>query len=285
MANLHRNLGFLDLPREIRDQIYDHCSAQPVDKWPPEHLLKPPKLGPMGLLRVCKQVHTEAAIVLYGNNLHVFHIGWRPKWDDSFFDFSLRTDTTMPVAPQYRRLIKSCVLFVNPTMYGCSSAIKTIFLKIKASVQAFVDGLSGGHSLKELQIVYSTHFHEAPVELFVPTPMPPSNPGFGPHSWVHGDTRIHVLDPLTDIYGVARVSVSGVIPEYAYRLERAISCSQKAVSPYEETYRTRMVKVKGQRGKKKPQAYRVGKYYESKVIWNQKLLAPLPPSPKLEAYK
>ena len=285
MANPHSKLCFLDLPREIRDQIYDYCSAQPVDKWPPEYRGKPPSLGPMGLLRVCKIIHNEAAIVLYGNNLHVFYIGWRPKWDDPLLDFNPYTDTTTHVAPQYRRLIKSCVLFVNPTMYGCSSAIKTIFLKIKASVQEFADNLSGGHSLKELQVVYSTHHDEAPVELFVPTPMPPSDPGFGPHSWIHGDSRLHVLDPLTDIYGVARVSVSGVIPEYAYRLEQAISCSEKAVSTCQETYRTRMVKIKGQRGKKKSQAYRVGKYYESKVIWNKELLAPLPPSPKLVAYK
>ena len=288
MANLHLKLSFLDLPREIRDQIYGYCSARPVDLeryWPPRYNAKPPPLGPMSLLRVCKKVHTEAASIFYGKNLHIFYIGW-----SSFSaEYDLKSGSRTYVAPQYLSMIKSCVLFVSPSMCGSSSEIKGTFLRLKASVQAFADRLSGGHSLKELQIVYSNSGDRNFHPLFIPTPMPTSDPGHNLDQWTFNtDMRLYILEPLTDIYGVPRVSVSGVCPEYAYRLERAMSCSQKAVSPYPETYRTRMVRVKDRGSRRwieKPQAYRVSKYYESKIVWNETLLAPLPPPLKLKLYK
>ena len=283
MANLHAELSFLDLPREIRDQIYEYCVVRQVDPPPPWNR---PCLGSSsGLLRVCKKIHTEAATIFYGRNVHIFFIGWRRIWENFSILSYVFEDTTAHVAPQNLRMIKSCILLVNPTLVRSStSAIKNGFLKIKASVQTFADSLSGRHSLKELQIVYTTE-PKAPANLFVPTPMPASIPSYHPHDWVSTDTRTHLLEPLAYIYGIPRVSVAGCRPDIAYRLEQAMSCSQKAVSPYQEIYRTRMVKAKGQRGKKKPQAYCVSKYYESKIVWNTSLLGPLPPITKLERYK
>ena len=288
MANrlAHPRLSFLDLPREIRDQIYGYCTLQKVDEWPPEYTGNPPPLGPMGLLRVCKTIHTEAALVFYGNHLHVFYIGWRHTWHNSThtLSYDLYSDATTHVAPRYLPMIKSCVLFVNPAMWGCSSLIKSTFLKIKGSVQAFADHLSGGRSLREFQVVYTTGGYVDDFPLFVPSPA--SDPGHHGHEWQYTtDTRLHLLEPLTDLYGIPRVSVAGVNYAYANRLERAMSCSQKAVSPYQETYKTRMVKVKGQRGVKKSQNYRTSKYYESKILWREDLLGPLPPLPEMPAYK
>lgn len=282
MANLPAKLSLLDLPREIRDQIYAYCLAC-QDPSPP---LKPPCLGgSTGLLRACKKIHTEAAIVFYGRNLHVFYIGWRRIWENVSIRPYVFSDSTADVAPHYLRMIKSCILLVDPTLARSStSTMKSSFLKTKAAVQAFADSLSGRHSLKELQIVYRTE-GEAPVKLFVPTPMPASTPSdHHPYKWASTDTRTRLLEPLTYIYGIPRVSVAGARPDIAYRLEQAMSCGQKAVSPYQEIYRTRMVKAKGQRGKKKPQAYCVSKYYESKIVWNTNLLGPLPPITKLKPY-
>ena len=277
MADLDVKPSFLGLPRELRDQIYKYCVAGPADALPPDYAVKPSHMAPMGLLRVCKEIHTEAATIFYGSNSHLFFIGWRPIWKNSDFPTYVYADTTTYLAPQYLRLIKSCVLFVNPLLGGCSlSRIRHRYLKMEASIQKFANLLGGHHSLNKLQIVYDFGDDKALFNLFIPAPMPlPAS--FDAYGSISADSRVNVLEPLTDIYGVPRVSVSGVNPDLAYKLEKAMSCSQKAVSPIEEIYRTRTVKGKGQGGKKKPQAYRVGKYYESKVVWNTKLLGPLPP--------
>lgn len=75
------NTGFLDLPRELRDSIYRHALVleQPFDlgdqvssrrisilPWKPAPWNKYPRAG--ALLCTCKQVHAEAASVLYGEN-------------------------------------------------------------------------------------------------------------------------------------------------------------------------------------------------------------------------
>ncbi|KAL8783347.1 MAG: hypothetical protein Q9195_009417 [Heterodermia aff. obscurata] len=294
MADLPVKLSFLDLPREIRDQIYKYCVAPEDPMYPPPENIMPPVLGPVNLLRACKTVHTEAAPIFYGAKLHIFYIGWRLNWKHSYIHSDIYSDTTTLVAPKYLRMIKSCVLFINPTIGGCCPTTrKTSFLRIKASVQAFANSLSGRHSLKKFQVMYATPEYMAPfrqpLEMFVPTPMPTHIPhrheeNWDPYVWILSDTRIHLLEPLMDIYGIPCVSVSGTRPDIAYRFEQAMTCSQKAVHPKQESFKTRMVKVKGQRGKKKVQAYRVSKYYESKIIWNMDLLGPLPAFPKLIPY-
>ena len=286
MANLHGKPSFLGLPRELRDQIYQYCVAVPADTSPPQYTVKPSQMASMGLLRVCKEIHKEAAIIIYGSNSHCFFVGWRSIPRNFGYAPYVYADTTTYLAPQYLRLVKSCVLFVNPLLVGCgASRVKSRYLKIKESVQQFANLLGGRHSLKELQISCDfgeenpfSNFDEekALSNLFIPTPMPmPELMPLDTYNFICADTRLNLLEPLTDIYGVPRVSVSGVCPDVAYRLEQAMSCSQKAVSPIQEIYKTRMVKVKGQRGKKK-QSYCVSKYYESKVVWNTKLLDTLP---------
>ena len=294
MGKLPPNLSFLDFPREIRDQIYKYCTA-PDPTWYPSSNIMPPKLGPMSLLRTCKSIHDEAAIVFYGDKMHVFYIGWRFHWKSSVWLYDVYTDTTTYVAPQYLRMIKSCALFLNPEIIGYSTATrKSGYLKMKASIQAFAGQLSGRHSLKKLQIFYGTPEYEAPLEypdeMFIPTPMPTSisdsnDPDFDSLLWLAQDTRINLMEPLTDLYGIPSVSVSGTRPDIAYRFERAMSCSQMAVIPIKQVYKTRMVKVKGKRGKKQPQTYCASKYYESKLVWDTRLLGTLPPAPKLDTYR
>ncbi|KAF2257642.1 hypothetical protein CC78DRAFT_549769 [Lojkania enalia] len=86
-------ISFLDLPRELRDLVYEHAlgvsgaifiyslnpyAFQPSvrakivrnkEKGPPE----PQQIGttiPIALLRTCRQVHTECSTVLYGHNVY-----------------------------------------------------------------------------------------------------------------------------------------------------------------------------------------------------------------------
>ena len=90
--------------------------------------------------------------------------------------------------------------------------------------------------------------------------------------------------PLTEIHNVPKVLVDGVHRDMAAKLGRAIACGQhNTVSPREETYKIRMVKVKGHGRKKQPRRYRDSKYDDSKLIWNGELIGPLPPPSNLYA--
>jgi len=63
-------LGFLDLPGEIRNQIYFELLIVP-DLSPPR-LVCDPSLHPR-ILEVCKEIHHESKQVLYGKNSYLAH--------------------------------------------------------------------------------------------------------------------------------------------------------------------------------------------------------------------
>ncbi|KAH0545410.1 hypothetical protein FGG08_000551 [Glutinoglossum americanum] len=101
--SLNRGLGFLSLPLEIRNIIYEEFLALPHPIWVEEHWGTPqrrswnPRRGPwqgLSLLLVSRQVNLEATTILYGrNNITLFH-----QDPSLFFDqigttnmFSLRT--------------------------------------------------------------------------------------------------------------------------------------------------------------------------------------------------
>ena len=74
-------IGFLDLPRELRDRVYHHCLVleQPFDIGNFDSMLESKRRAKYYLgwnrhpkasqiLSTCKQIHTEAAPMLYGDN-------------------------------------------------------------------------------------------------------------------------------------------------------------------------------------------------------------------------
>ncbi|KAM3066613.1 hypothetical protein ACMFMG_002326 [Clarireedia jacksonii] len=77
------SISFLDLPGEIRNQIYNDLLILP-HIFTPRRLGSDPPIYPQ-ILRVCKQVHEEAKQILYGGNVFIAHPnlldGWpRLRW-------------------------------------------------------------------------------------------------------------------------------------------------------------------------------------------------------------
>jgi hypothetical protein len=78
-----QNISFLDLPGEIRNQIYiDLLILPPI--FARRQLGSDPSIYPQ-ILRVCKQVHEESKQILYGGNVFIAHPnllnGWpRLRW-------------------------------------------------------------------------------------------------------------------------------------------------------------------------------------------------------------
>ena len=132
--------------------------------------------------------------------------------------------------------------------------------------QVFGKRLGNHHRLNTFQIVWGSAIPR--YQLFTPTPMP----SFSPSPIQATDQRM--LEPLTEIWNVPRVSVNGARADIAYKLERAISCPQKAVSPRKEIYHTKLVKPKGQL-RKQPRRFRTTKYWESQVNCLQSSLSAL----------
>ena len=67
-----------------------------------------------------------------------------------------------------------------------------------------------------------------------------------------------MLEPLATIYGVKEsVSVEGIVPDFAARLETAITSQFIACVPIGELYGIRIVKIKGRKTK---QRYSLGRY-------------------------
>ena len=289
MTATNASLSFLNLPRELRDMIYQYCSPPLLD--PPTDRSGysgtwPIQLGPTPLLRSCKQIHYEAAPVFYGKNCHVFSIGWGSLRYPTYWRGGVRQwpgylDNTSRIAPHYLKMIKRCVLNVEPSI-----ADRRSYVLMRAQLQAFVRALGDDHSLEMLYIRYgkneiSSHHRLLMVQL----------------RRLHRSAELkaaremrtlkdmqNILEPLAEIYNVPHVSVEGCFKDFGLKLSGAIASNTRIVSPAEEVYKTRMIKVKGSGKKKQPQRYRVGKYSDSKLTWRLELLNPLPQSSDIFAF-
>ena len=264
----------LTIAREIRDKIYEYCS-------PPQALVKttfsngrPAELGSVNLLCVCKRVHDEAAIIYYGNKTFVFSLGWH---SGNLQDEAIFFDNTTWLPAKYLRLIKTCIINIETPDLNSDSFEKN-FMAIKQQLQSFADGFGDHHSLKELQISNGTEAAERMLywafEQVARLSRPAQDEDF--KSFIDPlSAAQNLLEPLGGIYGVSSVTVKGVGQDLATRLAGAVTCDQKAVGPAPETYKTRLVKVKGHGRKKQAQQYRVSKYNDPKVVWNLDLMGPV----------
>ncbi|KAF2011492.1 hypothetical protein BU24DRAFT_282448 [Aaosphaeria arxii CBS 175.79] len=114
-------ISFLDLPREIRDEIYQHAycvlgdifmftedpfKVRPVVKakvvWNKSsdgEAHDPISIGkviPVSLLRVCRQLHAESSEVLFGYNtfrLYSSHVGFGPRYQHLVRNIVFSTDS------------------------------------------------------------------------------------------------------------------------------------------------------------------------------------------------
>lgn len=224
---------------------------------------KPPGLV-VGLLRLNKQIHDEAARVLYGNNIFEFQLGlhkhhWHlPNYNNmcrrEYLDF---VDNFLDLPPQYLRMVKKCVLRVRlvSTPYIIAQAT---YLRALERITLLTQILSKGHSLQKLyvSIIQPRSYFNLPISYERRTPK-----------------FENVLEPLGTLHGIRDVKIENVTPAFKVKLTRALKGSEIACRLAEEAYRTKMVKVKGRR---RPRTCRLRVYHESRYIW--KPLSPLVPN-------
>ena len=98
--------SFLSLPLEIRCMMYELCSP-PDEEWNTAYpWYKPPaELGPMSLLRVCKQIHDEAVPIFYGNKKFDFAFCWNSVRVGGPKSYN---DNTKCIPTRYLRMIRAC---------------------------------------------------------------------------------------------------------------------------------------------------------------------------------
>lgn len=262
--------GFLDLPPELRDIIYDltltvgdpkdhdiYLGKTPIfkaDAPTSEELCGRPLRYQLegvavAILRVNKQVHYEAARFFYGKNVFVVPIGLDGR------KCHRRSDVTpdninnnfMNLPHHYLRMVQKCVLrILLPHIQHKWS--KHFYLKAKERITYFADAMHGReHSLKKLVIIFATwpQQNRYPRKRF---------------------SSQNVLEPLGTVHGIPEVAIVGVGSEFMVKLKSALSGEKITCSPAQETYGTRNVKV---RGRRRLQKYKLGRYYDSKYNWTQ----------------
>jgi len=137
--------SFLDLPREIRDEIYSsvllaegnvHLGTTTLDRWTPHHWhpdirilercwigchIAPRTLTP-AVLAVSKQLHAEAAEVLYGHNTFSLDLALSTKlkksWARRLVVRRLTLRDVLPLSPRYLPLIREVAFQPASTALG-----------------------------------------------------------------------------------------------------------------------------------------------------------------------
>lgn len=215
----------------------------------------------LSVLRVNKQIHHEAANVLYGENDFQFILGitrgYPREWIGNHFEppYHDFRDNLTKIAPKYVKMIRRCAVEVRMPGFPWTKARK-IFLEYKTRLSTFA-ALFGGneHSLQRVGVYFNKCFRDG---------------YYFPPSCVRQCQN--VLEPLATIHGVTLSAiVSGVTPAFEAKISMAMTSKEVACWPKEDVYGTRKVIIKG---KRKPRAYKLGNYYDSKIEWNENVLGP-----------
>ncbi|KAK5168708.1 uncharacterized protein LTR77_006017 [Saxophila tyrrhenica] len=126
---------FLELPRELRDQIYGHLylvPQNPARKCRSYFNFSNPHNFALGtsLLRTCSRIHTEASSVLYGSNHFLFarqrrETGsyWSAKWREVGFNAVRRF--LVAIGPKNIRRIKHATLLLEDATPYLNPRLKT----------------------------------------------------------------------------------------------------------------------------------------------------------------
>lgn len=209
----------------------------------------------VGLLRVNKQIHEEAACVLYGNNTFEFQIGihrhnWHvPNYNNicrrEYFDF---VDNCLDLPPRYLQMVKKCLLRIRLVTTPYTVARPT-YLRALERVTLLTNILSKGHSLQKLSasLVQPRSYLNQPV-----------------FQGRHTSCFQNVLEPLGTLHGIRDVKIENVSPVFEVKLTMALKGTEVACWLAEEVYETKMVKFNGRR---RPQTRRLRIYHEPRYIW------------------
>lgn len=173
--------SFLDLPRELRDQIYGlavqesnniHLGSVVLDRWSPHHWHPdirlvgscwrsdpiPPRALITALLAVSKQLHVEASGVLYGQNTFSLTLALNHKLRRAFWRKvvirRLTLDDMMPIAPRYHHFIRELAL--QPAS-PCMPPDIHDFLDVTSSLLARIPGAYFGFAEHSGQVGAATY--------------------------------------------------------------------------------------------------------------------------------
>lgn len=291
--------SFLDLPQEIRDCVYQLCLTAPdpiipriestivIDKFTCvcyerhrkcSHLCGRslsaserleihyyPKVPPglsLALLRVNKQIHTEAVRILYGDNTFEFYIGLGRAYDLANFrsmhhireQYNL-IENFSKIGGRYLRMIKRCTLNIRIVAYPVK-ATRLMYQYMEEDFNYLAAVLRRGHSLRTLNVTFNQ-------VLLKPAPHK-HGPGYFQN----------VLEPLGTIQGIPRVTFdgSGMEPAFASQMTYAMRGKHLACVPVKIPYGIRRLKNGKKRGSQ-PQRYKLAKFYDSKYIWHKSIAA------------
>ena len=170
-------------------------------------------------------------------------------------------DNLTVVSEEYVKMIKKFTIEVRLPTFPWTAA-KKIYSQYYARLTAFATSFGGdNHSLQKVAILFNKCFRK---EYYFPL------------SCLR--TTENVLETLATIYGVRHsVTVAGVTLAFEAKLSLAMMNKAIACVPKEEEHGKRMVKLKG---KRRPQRYKLGRYYDSTIRWSENVLGPYPPYPK-----
>ena len=206
--------------------------------------------GSLSLLRTSRQVHQEAARVLYGeNSFHFCHIsdpvGHNRRW-------AAREENLTRVPSEYLKMITKCTLDICINAYGpawpLDPATQTAaYLDSKRRLADFAALFCGiEHSLREVTV----RFNQIDIS--------------GQNYRLCLQKCQNVLEPLGAIYGVTTsVVVRGVTPDLGAKLSMAMISSTLACTPKEEEYGLRRRKFRRQK-----RQFNLRPYYESRFHWD-----------------
>ena len=222
----------------------------------------------ISFLRISKQIYQEAAAVLYGENTFQFIIGDSRGHGPSYytvFDSGIEyhvgiEDNLTKLAPMYMRIIKRFELAISLPNIEWMKA-RDIFLKHKVRIVSFATAFGGNdHSLQGIRIRFIQGFTQNHRYI-----EDEDRPDYRYELMPHVQCCYHILKPLATIYGVKEsVSVEGIVPDFAARLETAMTSQLIAYVPIREFYGIRIVKIKGRETK---QRYSLGRYCYSKFAF------------------
>lgn len=267
-------------PEEIEATIQKHRADHPSYIALPQTYtgLRDPRTRVLtlevSLLRLNKELHAEAATVLYGDNDFQFvlaitrmHSSVRvPEFERSpYYDFR---DNLTVVSGKYMRMIRRCTVEVRLPAFPRREA-KKVYLQYFARLAAFAKCFGGeDHSLQTIAIFLNRSFRRG---------------YYFPLSCLR--TSQNVLETLAAIHSVEKsVIVGGVLPAFEAKLSSAMMSKAIAWVPRQEEHETRKVYCKG---KRRSQWYKIRSYYHSKKVWDQTALDPNPRNSKkvLPAYE
>lgn len=162
--------GFLDLPRELRDEIYGlvllaegnvHLGTTILGRWTPHHWHPdirlegrcwfgcriPPRALTPAVLRVSKQLHAEAAEVLYGHNTFSIDLALSRKLKRARLRHivvrRLNLRDVLPLSPRYLPLLREMAFQPARTALGTDvpgflEVISVLLADVPAAYMGFV---------------------------------------------------------------------------------------------------------------------------------------------------